>query len=78
MKITFTPHGLGQCLYTELIDLTAIGRLRIKRATNIEFDNNRQAWRVKDVQGKALYESSSRQACLDWERHYFNQDKGSR
>ncbi len=73
-SLVFKPDGTCVGLYTELIDLTAIGRLRIKRVTNIEFDNNRQVWRVKNLQGMTLYESPSRQKCLKWEQTYINRN----
>ena len=71
-SLVFKSDGTCVGLYTELIDLTAIGRLHIKRVTNIEFDDNRQVWRVKNLQGMTLYESPSRQSCLNWEQTYFD------
>jgi hypothetical protein len=68
--ITFTPDGRGSALYTEAIDLAALGALSITRATTIEFDNASGYWRVRDNTGFALFNSPSRQACLDWEKMY--------
>lgn len=70
MAITFTPDGLGHTLYTESVDLGRIGRLAITRATTIEYDNRNQYWRVRDRTGFALFNSPSRQECLDWECQY--------
>ena len=70
IAITFTPDGAGHALYTEAIDLAALGPLAIRRATTIEFDNNSQYWRVRDPDGFPLFNSPSRQTCLDWERRY--------
>lgn len=70
IAVTFTPDGLGHALYSECIDLGQIGRLTIKRATTIEYHNQSQYWRVKDRTGFALFNSLSRQACLDWERQH--------
>ncbi len=66
--ITITNQGTATCLYTELIDLRCLGRLEIRRATEIEFNNQTQHWEVKNLQGRLLYFSRSRQDCLDWER----------
>lgn len=66
--LTFLATGMGYGLYTEVIDLAGLGRLRIERATQIEFDNGRQAWVVRDRAGKELYAAACRQECLDWER----------
>ena len=71
--ITFTPDGLGKCLYTEAIELSMIGSLTVERASNIEFDNHRQVWRVMDMRGNQLHEAISRQACLDWEREHLEE-----
>ena len=73
--ITFTPDGLGHGLYTEAIDLSQIGPLIVKRATTIEYANHTQHWRVKDRTGFALFNSPSRQSCLDWERLYLQQQE---
>jgi len=59
---------LGHGLYTEAIDLTSLGRLKVERATTITFDNRLQVWRVKDRTGFPLFTSPSREACLDWEK----------
>ena len=71
-SIVFGADGTGRGLYTEVIDLTHLGRLRVERATTIEFDNRRQVWRVNDRTGFTLFTSPSRETCLDWERQYFN------
>jgi len=70
ISLTFTTDGTGHALYTEAIPLNRIGPLSIARATTIEFDNHAQYWRVRDPTGFALFNSLSRQACLDWERRY--------
>ncbi len=68
--IIFTPDGQGRGLHTEAIDLGQIGALAIERATNIEFDNKAQYWRVYDDTGFAMFNSPNRQACLEWEQQY--------
>ncbi len=71
VSITFTPDGQGRCLHTEAINLGTIGCLSIRRATRIEFDNQKQVWRVYMVRGRvALFNSPSRRTCLEWERRY--------
>ena len=70
--LKFDPAGNGHCLFTEAIDLSVLGALEIVRASNIEFNNATQQWEVKSPEGVLLHSDSSRQACLDWERQYFN------
>ena len=68
----FTPDGVGAGLYTEAIDLHAIGQLEITRASNVEFNDDTQLWEVFDYLGVRRFSHRSRQACLDWERQSFN------
>jgi len=70
--LTFTANGEGQCLYTEAIELSAIGRLTIRRATTIEFNETSQQWEVRDAGGALLHTHPSRGACLAWEHRHFN------
>ncbi len=73
LSLTFTPDGTGHGLYTEALDLSRIGILSIRRATRIEFDDRAQYWRVYLAYGRfALFNSPSRQECLEWERSYLD------
>jgi hypothetical protein len=70
--ITFDPAGNGHCLFTEVIDLSALGALDIHRVSSIEFTNVTQLWELKDTDGVLLLSHPSRQACLDWEHQHFD------
>jgi hypothetical protein len=68
--LRFTPGGSIDCLYTEVIDLRALGRLQVVRATDIRFNETTQQWDVRDAgTGKLLHSDPSREACLAWERN---------
>jgi len=69
----FQPDGTGAGLYTERIDLQQIGRLDVTRASEIEFNDTTQHWEVFDYTGSKVHSDPSREACLRWERHHFNQ-----
>ena len=71
--LTFTANGEGHGLYTEAIELAAIGRLTIRRATTIEFSETSQQWEVRDAGGALLHSHPSREICLEWEHRHFNQ-----
>ena len=73
--LTFKPDGTAEGLYTEAISLCALGRLSVQRASTIEFDDAIQKWVVRSPEGAELYQSPSRQQCLDWEREFFNNRK---
>jgi hypothetical protein len=67
--ILFGPAGTARCLYSELIDLRRLGRLRLRRATRIEFNEDTQQWDVLPAKGvgKALFSAPARSECLAWE-----------
>jgi hypothetical protein len=69
--LTIAPNGEVTTLYTEAIDLTALGPLTMRRASAIEFNADRQAWEVT-VSGEVLFRHPSRAECLRWEHEYFN------
>lgn len=77
VEILFTPEGQGRCLYTEAIDLQALGRLEIRRASFVEFSNSSQLWEVRLEDGRTLYQSPSREDCLEWEREHFRSEAGA-
>jgi hypothetical protein len=56
------------CFYTEAIDLAQIGRLEVRRASTVEFNDNNQQWEVRDPAGLLLYSNPSRSTCLAWEQ----------
>lgn len=67
--LRFNPNGSIDCLYTEAIDLRALGRLQVFRATDIRFNEKSQQWDVRcAATGKLLHSDPSREACLTWER----------
>ena len=67
--LRFDPGGHIGCLYTEAIDLRALGRLQVVRATDIRFNPATQQWDVHDAAtGRRLHSDPSREACLAWER----------
>jgi hypothetical protein len=70
--LTFEPSGNGRCLYTEQLDLNSIGSLEIRRASEIEFNNQTQQWEVRNPENQLLYSHPSRAMCLHWENQYFN------
>lgn len=60
--------GTVRCLYSELIDLTTMGRLQITRASTIEFSEVNQTWEVRKPNGDLLFTHPSRAQCLAWEQ----------
>lgn len=69
--IRFETNGSAKCLWTEAIDLNAIGRLQVFRASTIEYDNARRRW-IVTVDEQELFGHASRQACIDFEHDELN------
>ena len=68
--LRFNPGGHIDCLYTEAIDLHALGRLQVVRATDIAFDEKNQLWDVHDADnGTVIFSHESRTECLRWEHN---------
>ena len=70
VTLIVTSDGMVEGLYTEAIDLAAIGPLLIERASTVEFDNPAQVWRVFEPTGRCVHSSPSRQECLRWEEDH--------
>ena len=67
--LRFDSGGLIDCLYTDAIDLRALGRLHVVRATDIRFNDSTQQWDVHDAgNGQVLFSHQSRNDCLRWEQ----------
>lgn len=69
IRLVVLSDGTCRCLYTEAIELGALGRLAVKRATVVQFDNPAQLWRVFDSKGRCIFSAPSRAECIRWEQH---------
>lgn len=72
LVLTVNNNGEAGCLYSELIDLSSIGKLEVSRASNIEFNQEKQQWEVQANNGKVLFSHASRAVCHAWEIQHFN------
>lgn len=68
MTISFAADGTARCLWSEIIDLAALGTLHVERVTNIAFSNTRQEWLVVSMKsGLNLFHHKLRSECVRWE-----------
>lgn len=71
----------GQCrtLWTDAVDLRALGPCQVARASTIDFNGDTQEWEVRrawpetttddtPARHPALFSHRSREACLQWEQ----------
>jgi hypothetical protein len=69
-KVFIRPDGTIEGLHTDIVPLQTLGRLNVTRATNVEFDSERQQWVVSLPNGTELYSHPNREVALKWEREY--------
>lgn len=68
--LRFDLGGQIDCLYTDAIDLRALGRLHVIRATDIRFNASTQQWDVHHADnGSVLFSHRARTECLRWEHN---------
>lgn len=62
------------CLHDEKLELDRLGKRQVRRASHVEFDEDRQQWVARvAATGEEIHASASRQECLAAEAHFFNQ-----
>ncbi|HUQ70316.1 MAG TPA: hypothetical protein VM165_12370 [Planctomycetaceae bacterium] len=66
MEVVITPDGTVTTLYTELLDLAALGALNIVRASHVEPDERGQ-WFAHLVDGQTLGPYARRSKALSAE-----------
>ncbi len=74
VELLVQPDGNIRCLYTDLIDLSALGTLHVNRASHVEFNDSDQTWSVRladtgEVIGKGF---KTRTEALEFEVNYLN------
>lgn len=63
MQIYLRSDGRVECLYNDLVPAFDLGVLRVSRASNVEFDNERQEWMVL-VDNQEIAASKLREEAL--------------
>ena len=78
--ITFFPDGTARALHPEAVPLHELGPLTIRRASTVDFNPETHKWEVRltvpacpccKIEGEVQFSNASRQACLEWERAFF-------
>ncbi|HEV8059298.1 MAG TPA: hypothetical protein VGP68_05475 [Gemmataceae bacterium] len=71
MLLVINPHGVIQCIYSEAIDLQALGQARIARASHVEPDQKGEWWAdLTPVHGPRLGAFALRSQALDAEKQW--------
>lgn len=65
--------GNIKCLYTDEIDLFAIGKVvDMRKASNVEFNESKQCWEVLSLKGEVLHTDTNRESAIEWEIQEFS------
>jgi hypothetical protein len=74
MDLVIAPDGSARAIYGEVIDLSALGRMTIARASHVEPDDDSQ-WRadLRPVGGPVLGPFAQRSAALAAEVQWLEQ-----
>jgi len=72
LEITITAEGDVQCLAPDDLDLREIGKLNVRRASHVEFDNARQMFVVTLPNGTELGAYATRGEGLAAEVAFLN------
>lgn len=65
--ITLAPDGTIRSLWTDRLDLRQFGRIRVTRASNVEFDEQTQEWVATTPEGRVLAHGPNRQKVIEGE-----------
>ena len=75
MLLLITPCGAIRCLYEEAVDLTALGNLRVERASHVEPDaHGRWTADLSPVGGPLLGPFALRSEALAAEQRWLEQN----
>jgi len=70
--IEIDEDGNIHTLYTDEVDLFAIGRVtNVRKASNVEFNEDDQVWEVLSLAGEVLYTHKNRDESINWEIQNF-------
>lgn len=73
MHILVTKDGGVQMLHDDTAEIETLGKVSVKRASHVEYDNERQQWYVQSAATlKILEYFNTRDEALSWEKEYYS------
>lgn len=73
ITLDIDEDGNIHCLWTDKINLFSIGRVvNVRKASNIDFNEDKQCWQVISLNGKILHENPNREKAIEWEIEAFS------
>lgn len=71
--LEITPEGDLHGLYSDQVDLFAVGKITdVRKASNVEFSEERQMWQVLSLDGEVLHTNPNREAAIEFEIEEFS------
>ena len=72
--LTFRADGTARTLWTDALPLHELGRLFVRRASWIDFNEHTQKWEVRldPHADDAVFTHASRCECIAWEHQHLN------
>lgn len=74
LVICVRPQGEVDCLYRDELRLEQLGALQVRRASHVEFDEDKGVWVAREANGGGVIASHPRRSvCLGREVEHFNE-----
>lgn len=68
LNLFITPDGVVNAVYHDALRQLLPGKLQVKRASHVEFNEAFQRWEARRPNGSVMCMDSSREACLKLEK----------
>lgn len=74
ISLEITAQGGVRMLQDDAVDLRELGKVKVKRASHVEFSNKTQLWYVQSAKTKKMLKADfkTRAAALAWEKTYYS------
>ena len=74
IRLEITADACVRMLHDDAIDLSQFGKVKVKRASHVEFSNRTGKWYVQSAKTKRMLRAdfATREAALAWEKMYYS------
>ena len=76
IKLQITNGGGVQMLQDDRIDLRPLGKIKVYRASHVEFSEEKQAWYVQSAKTNKILKDDfqTRAEAIAWEKEHYSPD----
>ena len=73
IQLEITASGGIRMLHDDAVDLRELGKVRVVRASHVEFDNKAGDWTVRSAKDRRLlHRAQTRASALAWEKKFYS------